>query len=104
MFIKKKIIIYEITSTQCEYHSKEPETTIINLGECETLLKSYYDLDENDTLYILKIDAHVEGKTGPSVEYEVYYPFDKKNLNQLDLIICEGINIFSYSFNFLLFN
>ena len=47
-----------------------------------------HGLDENETLYILKIDAHVEGKFGPTVDYEVYYPFNEKNLNQLDLTIC----------------
>ena len=90
---EEKNIVYEITSTQCEYH--DPRTTIIDLGECESLLKMYYGIDEDEPLYILKIDAHVEGKLGPKVEYEVYYPFNGDYLNQLDLTICEGIDIIS---------
>ena len=35
---KEKNIVYEITSTQCECH--DGNTTIINLGECESLLKT----------------------------------------------------------------
>ena len=70
---------------------KDPKTTIINLLECETLLKLYYKIDENDTLYILKIDAYFEGKTGQSVEYQVYYRFNENNLNKLDLTIWERI-------------
>ena len=91
LIYEERNIIYEITSTQCEYH--DPKTTIIYLGECESLLKINYGIDENEPLYILKIDVEVEGKEGPKVEYEVYYPFNKLNLNQLDLSICEGIKI-----------
>ena len=88
---EEKNIIYEITSTKCEYH--DSRTTIIKLGKCETLLKMFYGIDENEPLYIFKIDAHVEGKVGPIVEYEVYYPFNEIILNQLDLTICEGVDI-----------
>ena len=91
LIYEERNIIYEITSTQCEYH--DPKTTIIYLGECESVLKMNYGIDENEPLYILKLDVEVEGKEGPKVEYEVYYPFNKLNLNQLDLSICEGIKI-----------
>ena len=36
----------------------------------------------------------MEGKTGPKVEYEIYYPFDGINLHLLDISICEGQEIF----------
>ena len=45
-------------------------------------------------IIVFKIDAFVEGKTGPKVEYEVYYPFDSNQLNLLDLSKCEGEEIF----------
>ena len=64
------------------------------MGECETRLKEYYDIDQNDYLYILVIDAYIEGKTGPVPLYEVYYPlFNSPTLFQLDLSICEGLQI-----------
>ena len=84
--------IYEITSTNITYQDRR--TTFLNLSECEPALKSYYGIDINKTLYIFKVDAYVEGKTGPKVEYEVYYHFDTKKLNQLDLSKCEGVQIF----------
>ena len=71
---------------------KKKEKRVV-IEECESLLKMYYGIDADEPLYILKIDAYVEGKEGPSVEYEVYYPFDGLNLNQLDLTICEGVKI-----------
>ena len=69
---KEKDVIYEITSTNCTY--QHPRTTSIDLGECKNILKNFYFKDSNFSLYIFKIDAFVEGKTGPKVEYEVYYP------------------------------
>ena len=89
---EEKNIIYEITSTNCTYQDKR--TTFLNLSECELILKKYYGIDNNNPLYIFKIDAFVEGKIGPKVEYEVYYPFDKINLHQLDLSVCEDKEIF----------
>ena len=47
-----KGVIYEITSTKCTNH--DPITTTIDLGDCKDDLKSYYGIDENEPLYILK--------------------------------------------------
>ena len=52
--------IYEITSTTCTYVN--PNLGKINLNKCEDRLKEYYGIPENDTLYILKIDAYVGEK------------------------------------------
>ena len=92
IFHKEKNVIYEITSTKCTY--QDPNITTIDLGECEFILKDYYGIDINDALYIFKVDAFVEGKTGPKVEYEIYYPSDGINLRLLDISICEGKEIF----------
>ena len=88
LIYKEKNIIYEITSTQCQYHEKG--VSIINLGECESILKEFYCIEENEPLYILKFDAHIEGSKMPEVEYETYYPIDGTNLKLLDLSFCEG--------------
>ena len=85
-------VFYEITSTNSI--TSDPRISRIDLGECEAVLKSYYEIDMNDTLYILKIDAYVEGQIGPKVEYEIYYPLNGIDLNLLDISICEGIDIF----------
>ena len=44
----------------------------IDLGKCEELLRWENNLTNNETLYIRKIDAILEGKKTPKVEYEVY--------------------------------
>ena len=82
--------VYEITSTDCTYVKQDLGR--VRLGNCAKVLKDYYGIDRNDPLYILKVDAFVDGKIGPKTEYEVYYPFTDK-LHQLDISICEGIDI-----------
>ena len=91
VLIEENQTIYEIVTTR----NKNPNsnTTSIYLGECEKLLKDYYGIDENEYLYILVIDAYIEGKTGPLSLYEVYYPLSGSKLSQLDLTICEGLKI-----------
>ena len=92
IILEEKDIFYEITSTNST--TNDPRISIIDLGECESILKEYYAIDEESPLYILKVDAYIEGKVGPKIEYEIYYPFNGINLNLLDLTICEGIDIY----------
>ena len=92
IILEEKDFFYEITSTNTT--TSDPRISRIDLGECEIVLKDYYEIDKEEPLYILKVDAYIEGKVGPKIEYEVYYPFNGVNLNLLDLSKCEGIDIF----------
>ena len=92
VLIEENQTVYEIVTTR----NKNPNhnTTKIILGECEDRLKEYYGIDQDEYLYMLVIDAYVEGKTGPMSLYEVYYPlFNSPYLFQLDLSICDGLKI-----------
>ena len=92
LIYEEKNIIYEITLTQTTQNN--PKTTTIDLDECENILKKFYNINSKESLYIFKVDVYVEGKTGPKVEYEVYYPINENNLQLLDLTICEGREIY----------
>ena len=80
--------VYEISTTNTTVQS--PKTTILKLNKCEQKLKLYYGIDEEEDLYVLKLDAYREGQTGPKVEYQVYYSFNGATLEELDLTICEN--------------
>ena len=43
----------------------------MDLGECENILKSYYNISNNNSLYILQIISEEEGMKIPKIEYEV---------------------------------
>ena len=91
LLIEEKNTTYEIITTKNQ--NKNNKTSNINFGRCESILKEYYAIPDNEPLYILKMDAYIEGKMGPIVVYEVFYPLDSKNLVQLDISICEGETI-----------
>ena len=46
----------------------------INLGDCEKKLKQYYNITENNSLLILKIDYIIPDLFIPVVEYQVFHP------------------------------
>ena len=67
--------------------------TSIDLGECEILLRNYYNLTNNETLYMKKLDIIQEGLKIPKVEYDVYCKLSGSNLVKLNLTICSKSKI-----------
>ena len=69
--------------------------TIIDLGGCETLLRWSYNMTENDTLYMLKIDTDQDEMKTPKINYEIYAKLNESdsNLVKLDKSICSDIPI-----------
>ena len=65
----------------------------INLGECETILKKHYNLDESLPLIILLIDS--SSKTKSLINSLNYKVFDQ-NGNELDLSLCSDTKITVY--------
>ena len=66
---------------------------IINFGQCEERLKSIYNINQNESLYLLKFDIEQDGMCNPSIAYELYYPINGINLEKLNLSECEGMEI-----------
>ena len=83
-------IIYQITSTYNQRTKEYTNISIINLGECESLLRSHHNISNDTTLLIFKIDVKEEGLLIPIVEYEVY---NSKTKEKLNLDICKDIKI-----------
>ena len=76
-----KIIIEER-----DYSYEITDTSNFNLGECEHILKSYYNIDNNANLYTLKIDNKKNG----ILQFMIYYPLNGIKLVELNLSLCEG--------------
>ena len=83
-----------LTSTLNQKNNEEENYISMDLGECENILKSYYNISKNDSLYILQVISEEEFMKIPKVEYEVYYPlYNKKNLTKLNLSLCKKTKI-----------
>ena len=66
--------------------------SIINLGECENILKKIYGL-ENKSILLLKIDIKIPGYSAVDVEYELY---NSLNYSKLNLEYCDKKKIEIY--------
>ena len=82
---------YVITSTE-NLKDVKKNSTSINFGDCESLLKSTYNISDNESLIILKIDKSKDNEKSSikQVEYEAFHPNSKTNLN---LSICQDLKI-----------
>ena len=69
----------------------------INLGECENKLKEFYNISENESLLILKVEVLKKDMKKPRIEYEVYYLSNENILYKLDLNVCDDTNIIIYN-------
>ena len=62
--------------------------TRLDLGECETKLRNFYHIPNNERLYIKKIDIYQEEMKTLKVEYDVYAKLFGTNLINLNLTVC----------------
>jgi len=94
--IEQKDSTITITTTENQKNKISSNTTIIDLGECETKLKGEYNISENQSLYIFKIDVKQIRFKIPKIVYDVYYPLFGKNLIRLNLTVCKDSEIKLY--------
>ena len=67
--------------------------SMIDLGDCEDLLKKENNIDEDTELIILKYEKMTNVAYEKNVQYEVFDPIEKK---KLDLSICQTTSIDIY--------
>ena len=89
-------VIFMLTTTFNQKNNEYYNTSIIDLGECESKVRAAYNISKNDPIYILKIDIYIPGFLTPKVEYELYYPSEDKHLKLVNLTICKNIPIDIY--------
>ena len=90
--------VFQLTTTDNEmnrYNGKMINTnglSVIDLGNCETLLKIHYNIN-NDSSLIIKKYEQLTISAERNVQYEVYHPVSKEKLN---LSICDSETIDLY--------
>ncbi len=91
--------IYQISNSKFELELLKNKSnninnmSIIDLGECETLLKRHYHINENDSLILIKKEYKTNKASEKKVNFDVYEPYNKKKLN---LSICDETPINLY--------
>ena len=93
-------VIFQITTgknelellNNCNY-SNNYSLSILDLGDCETVLKEKYNINENDSLIFIKQEK-LNGKVSEkNIQYNVYEPYNKTELN---LSLCSETTINLY--------
>ena len=90
IIIKNENISLQISTLEEQKNSLNANTSTIDIGECENILKTIYNISKDDSLIIVKIDKKTEDLFSTYVKYEIYHPY---NLSQLDLNFCKKITI-----------
>ena len=90
---KEEKFVVTLTTTRNEKNNSNINKTIIDLGKCEALLREQYNISDDEFLYMKKIEVIQEGMKIPKVEFDVYSKINGKNLEKLNLTICEDIKI-----------
>ena len=66
---------------------------MIDLADCEKLLKQEYSINENESLIILKMEKYTNITSEKNIQYQVYEPYNKTLLN---ISICKNTLIKIY--------
>ena len=89
----EQITITFTTTNNQKNNINNNNMTVIDLGECEILLRKYYNISNNETLYMKKIDRIQEGLKITKVEYDVYSKLSGTILQKLNLSVCQNTKI-----------
>ena len=74
-------IVFQLTSSYNQNNKLNNNLSTLYLGECENILKSTYNLSNDDSLLIFKIEYHLKELLIPILEYEIFDPNKKQSLN-----------------------
>ena len=86
---KMKVVLTALQNQKNDNY--DDDNIIIDLGICEDILREYYNISDNETLYIKKIIVPQEGYNIPKVEYDIY-----SKLLKLNVTICGNNKIKIY--------
>ena len=91
--LKTEKLTITFSTTKNQKNNINKNITTIDLGECEILLRKFYNISDNEPLYMKKIDVIQDGMKAMKIEYDVYARLFGKNLINLNLTICDKSKI-----------
>ena len=86
--IKNNKVTVTLDTLDNQKNDEKDNTTKVNLGKCENILRNAYNIDDNQKIIMKKIDVIQEGLNIPKVEIDVYCYLNSSNLEKLNLSLC----------------
>ena len=90
--ISKKLLI-TFTNIENQKNNIESNMSSIDLGDCENLLRYYYNLTNNQTIYMKKIDVIQDETKAKKIEFNLYSRLPNDTLEKLNFTVCEKTKI-----------
>ena len=72
--IKTENVVLQISKLGEQKNQKNKNISSIDLGECENILKSRYNLSNEEDLIVIKADIKSDDLSSTYVQYEIYQP------------------------------
>ena len=84
-----------LTTTIIQKNEIKNNKKIINidLGDCEISLRHFYNLTNNEIIYIKLLEIFQEGFKIPKIEYDIYSKLNEEKLTKLNLDSCKNNKI-----------
>ena len=92
-YINVEKMLITFTNIKNQKNNLESNMTTIDFGDCEKLLRNSYNLTINQTIYMKKIDIIQTGMKTKKIVYNVYSRLSGKNLEKLNITVCENTKI-----------
>ena len=84
--IDKVTIVFK--TTEKSSNNTSDNLTKIDLGECETLLRNYYNISKNKLIYLKQTEIEQEGMQVKKIECDIYSKLSISKLVKLNLSVC----------------
>ena len=91
--IEQANILIILTTTDNEKNKENKNLTSINLDKCEEEIRNEYDI-KNHSIYIIKIEKHIDGMKIPKIEYELYCCDENGKLVYLNITFLKNCEIY----------
>ena len=88
--IETENVVIQLSTLEDQKNGNNPNVSTIDIGQCENILKTRYNISDEQSLIVLKTDIKNEDLTSTYVQYEIYHPITKE---QLDLTYCKDVTI-----------
>ena len=85
-----------LTTSKNQKNNVNNNISLVDLGECEAILRRVNSLSDNETIYMKKTDIKQEGMKIPKIEYDVYHKNSEDKLVRMNLSVCEKTKVFLY--------
>ena len=70
---------------------KNDNSSKVDIGPCEDILRTIYNISEDKKLFIKKIDIFQKGMKITKIEYDIYSKLNGTNLIQLNKSFCDNV-------------